>query len=234
MATQKKAGGSRAASGGSRSSGTGGRRTAPSSKSRSGSRRQEPAPRPYRRELGAVACLLLAIFASFGYFNMQAIFIDLFCNLLKGLLGYGFWLTPPALLLGAYILAFHRGRPVRLRLVCALLLFIQAGDALEATRTGMALKLAQIPAYLVIFGVGVACVITIFTIGISLLLALLDMASLFLTGLVGLGAVQRCRRAGLLTGRQAVFHGLLQFVPCADVVSSVMVFRRVKAATRGN
>ena len=82
MATQKKAGGSRAASGGSRSSGTGGRRTAPSSKSRSGSRRQEPAPRPYRRELGAVACLLLAIFASFGYFNMQAIFIDLFCNLL--------------------------------------------------------------------------------------------------------------------------------------------------------
>ena len=89
MATQKKAGGSRAASGGSRSSGTGGRRTAPSSKSRSGSRRQEPAPRPYRRELGAVVCLLLAIFASFGYFNMQAIFIDLFCNLLKGLLGYG-------------------------------------------------------------------------------------------------------------------------------------------------
>ena len=122
MATQKKAGGSRAASGGSRSSGPGGRRTAPSSKSRSSSRRQEPAPRPYRRELGAVACLLLAIFASFGYFNMQAIFIDLFCNLLKGLLGYGFWLTPPALLLGAYILAFHRGRPVRLRLVCALLL----------------------------------------------------------------------------------------------------------------
>ncbi len=119
-------------------------------------------------------------------------------------------------------------------LVCALLLFIRAGDAMEAARTGMALKLAQIPAYLVIFGVGLACVITIFTIGISLLLALLDMASLFLTGLVGLGAVQRCRRAGLLTGRQAVFHGLLQFVPCADVVSSVMVFRRVKAATRGN
>ena len=36
--------------------------------------------------------------------------------------GYGFWLVPPALLLGAYILAFHRGRPVRLRLTCALLL----------------------------------------------------------------------------------------------------------------
>ena len=40
----------------------------------------------------------------------------------KGLLGYGFWLMPPALLLAAYILAFHRGRPVRLRVTCALLL----------------------------------------------------------------------------------------------------------------
>ncbi len=69
-----------------------------------------------------MVCLLLAIFASFGYFNMEAIFINFFCSLLKGLLGYGFWLMPPTLLLGAYILAFHRGRPVRLRLACALLL----------------------------------------------------------------------------------------------------------------
>ena len=67
-------------------------------------------------------CLLLAIFSAMGYFHMEAIFIDLFCGLIKGLLGYGFWLTPPALLLMAYILAFHRGRPVRLRLVCAGLL----------------------------------------------------------------------------------------------------------------
>ena len=67
-------------------------------------------------------CLLLAIFSALGYFHMEALFIDLFCGLIKGLLGYGFWLTPPALLLMAYILAFHRGRPVRLRLVCAGLL----------------------------------------------------------------------------------------------------------------
>ena len=53
---------------------------------------------------------------------MEAIFITFFVGLVKGLVGYGFWLVPPALLLGAYILAFHRGRPVRLRLTCALLL----------------------------------------------------------------------------------------------------------------
>ena len=65
-------------------------------------------------------CLLLAIFSAFGYFHMKALFIDFFCGLVKGLFGYGFWLVPPALLLGSYILAFHRGRPVALRLTCAL------------------------------------------------------------------------------------------------------------------
>ncbi len=118
MATQKKTGGSRtAASSGGRAA-SGGRRTAPSSKGRG----SQPQSQPYRREIGGVVCFLLAIFASFGYFSMEAIFIDLFCGLIKSLLGYGFWLTPPALLLGAYILIFHRGRPVRLRLTCALLL----------------------------------------------------------------------------------------------------------------
>ena len=133
MATKKKSsGGSRTASGGSRaasgSRSSGGKRTtgsgsrASSSRSGSAKRQTAPAPKPFRREVGALVCLLLAIFAAFGYFHMKALFIDLFCALLKGLLGYGFWLMPPALVLCAYILAFHRGRPVALRLCCALAL----------------------------------------------------------------------------------------------------------------
>ena len=117
MATQKKTGGTRTA-GRRSSSNYSGRRTAPQGKSGSKGRQTQP----YRREAGAVVCLLLAIFAGLGYFNMEAIFIDLFCGLIKGLLGYGFWLMPPALLLCSYVLMFHRGRPVRLRVTCALLL----------------------------------------------------------------------------------------------------------------
>lgn len=90
--------------------------------SRAKSGRTSSAQRPVRREVGALVCLLLAVFSALGYFNMKAIFISWFCALLKGLLGYGFLLTPPALVLAAYILAFHRGRPVRLRVTCALLL----------------------------------------------------------------------------------------------------------------
>ena len=124
MATsQKKSGGKRSAS-----SSSGGRRTtSSSSKSKSGSsrsRKQPPAPahRPFRREVGAGICLLLAIFTIFGCFHIQALFIDALCGLIKGLIGYGFWLMPAALLLSSFILAFHRGRPVRLRVFCALML----------------------------------------------------------------------------------------------------------------
>ena len=124
MATQKRSGGSRAASGSSArsASNSGGRRTASSSKGKSRSRQAPPAQQPYRREIGAAVCFLLAIFTGLGCFNMEAIFIDLFCDLLKGMLGYGFWLMPPAFLLGAFLLAFHHGRPVQLRLTCTLLL----------------------------------------------------------------------------------------------------------------
>ena len=94
--TQKKKGGSRAAS-------SGGRRTASSSSSSrsrsstSGSRKKQPpqpAHQPFRREIGAVACLLLALFSALGFFHIEALFIDFFCGLVKGLIGYGFWLVP--------------------------------------------------------------------------------------------------------------------------------------------
>jgi len=78
-----------------------------------------------------VVCLLLAFFAAFGYFNVHALFIDFFVGLLKGLFGYGFWFAPPALLVAAYVLGFHRGRPVRLRLWCTLLLPVMLGCILH-------------------------------------------------------------------------------------------------------
>ena len=93
----------------------GGRRTAsPGTRTASrGARSKAPAPKPVRREVGALVCLLLAIFSAFGYFHIEALFIDVFCGLVRGLIGYGFWLLPPMLLVSAGILTFHRGRPDR-------------------------------------------------------------------------------------------------------------------------
>ena len=127
---------------------TGGKRTAPSSSgkragasaSRSGgSRKAAPAPKPIRREVGAGVCILLAFLTALGCFHVDAWLIDLCCSLLRGLLGYGFWAVPVMLAVAGGILAFHRGRPVRLRVWCALLtpvlfgcllhLFLASGEA---------------------------------------------------------------------------------------------------------
>ena len=132
--TQKKP----AASGGSRAqsaSKSGGRRsgTAQSkSGSRSGARKPVPQKKPYRREIGGAVCLLLALFGAIGYFKTdEGAVIALFCDLLKGLVGYGFYIAPPMLLLAAWILLLHRGRPVRLRLTGALILPVLIGAVIH-------------------------------------------------------------------------------------------------------
>ena len=95
--------------------------------SRSSKSRQSQ-KRPIRREVGGAVLLVLALCAAVSYFGVQAIFIDWLALVLKGLFGYGYWLSCPALLMGALILLLHRGRPVRLRLTCALLLPLLTGS----------------------------------------------------------------------------------------------------------
>ncbi len=116
-------------------SASGGKRSASSGRSTSArgaaQRKSPPPPRPIRREVGAAVCVFLALFAALGYFGLDGIFINLLSDLLKGLVGYGWFLAPPALLLGAYILAFHRGRPVCLRLCCALFFPVLLGAILH-------------------------------------------------------------------------------------------------------
>ena len=80
-----------------------------------------PAP-PIRREVCAFVFLFLAVFTAVGMFNTDGAFISFFTNGIKGFIGWGFWLAAPAFLLSAYILGFHKGRPVAARVCCALVL----------------------------------------------------------------------------------------------------------------
>ena len=75
----------------------------------------------YGREIGAFVCLFLAVFSILGLFGVKALFIDLLCGLIKGLIGYGFYLMIPALLLCMLILFRHNGKPVAFRVGCVLL-----------------------------------------------------------------------------------------------------------------
>lgn len=111
-----------------------------SAPAKSGSKKSSTASRPVRREVGAVVCLFLAIFSFIGYFNVDAWFIRVFCGFVKSLIGWGYYLFPPALLLCAAILGFHRGRPVTLRVVSALLLPLLLGALCHLFSGGLAEK----------------------------------------------------------------------------------------------
>lgn len=133
--TQKKttkSGGKRTQSKSAAAAKSTGRKPAP----KGSKKKAAPAAPSFHREIGGFVCLVLAFFGSFGYFGVRAAFIDLFCDLLRGLCGYGYYLAPPVLLLCAYILIFHRRRPVRLRLTCALLIPVLTGAIFHLILSG--------------------------------------------------------------------------------------------------
>ena len=150
MATTQKKGGSRAAQpgaskGGSRTAsgrGSAKKATKPAAKSSAAGRSKQtvtgknstPAPKPIRREVGAIVCFVLALWLGFGYFDNSPA-VAVVCGLVKGLIGYGFWLAPPALLFCTYVLALHRGRPVRLRVICTLLIPVLFGTLMHIFAT---------------------------------------------------------------------------------------------------
>ena len=89
--------------------------------------RTPPPPAPtYGREIAGGVCLLLALCAVVSYFQEEALFITFFGGLLKGLLGYGYWLSAPGLLL-----LTHRDCPATLRSVCTLLVPVLTGCGLH-------------------------------------------------------------------------------------------------------
>ena len=133
MATTQKKTTSSSRSGSSRGSGTGssarsGSRSSSargSSSRASGSSRSRSAgkntKRPIRREVTGIAFLIAALCVLVSYFTEDGWLIALLPALFKGLFGFGFYLIAPALVVGAWILLTHKGRPVVLRTACALL-----------------------------------------------------------------------------------------------------------------
>ena len=98
----------------------------------------------------------------------------------------------------------------------------------QALRGNAALKLLQIPAYLILFGMGTLLVLALFTAPFALIFLLFDGVSILLCGLPGLGWLLRARREGLLDTRHTVWYSVLQFVFCLDLVGALLAYRRVR------
>ena len=98
---------------------------------RAGSR-NETRTQPIRREVGAMVLLFLGIIAVIALFPSEGWLVDGWRALIGGLFGWGYYIAAFSILWGAYILGFHRGRPVRMRLVCVLLLPLVFGAFVHA------------------------------------------------------------------------------------------------------
>ncbi|MCL2029950.1 MAG: hypothetical protein FWG93_00230, partial [Oscillospiraceae bacterium] len=80
-----------------------------------------PSAKPIRREAGALALLLLSVFAFLAMSGVDAIVINLLRGGAGALIGRGLYLLPFAMLAGSGLLLFHRGRPVAARVTAVLL-----------------------------------------------------------------------------------------------------------------
>jgi len=98
-----------------------------SARAKSTQRRSAPKKQPIRREVGGVICLLLALFALIGCFQHDAILINWIYLFLRGMCGWGWYAASPALLLCAWILLLHRGRPVTSHVLGALMIPVMLG-----------------------------------------------------------------------------------------------------------
>lgn len=64
------------------------------------------------RGIGAAVCLFLSLFSFIGYADIDAWFIKYFCGFIKGLIGWGYYIFPPALLICACTFIFLKNKHV--------------------------------------------------------------------------------------------------------------------------
>ena len=109
-------------------------------------------------------------------------------------------------------------------------------DPVSLAKTSAIIKLLQIPAYLLIFVLGVLLLISIFTFAVSFILCFLDCLTLVLTSLITVAAIVNARRQRLITKTEAVIFSILQFIFVVDVIFSILflfkIFKREKNGFR--
>ena len=123
-----------------------------STQKKGNSRKKTPAPPPppaynaAARMAGGIVCALLALCVLVSYFNVDALLLVWIARVLKGALGYGYYLTAPVLAAIAVIQLGHRGRPVVLRTTCVALLPLLVGVLCHLTlcRTAYTLGLDSV------------------------------------------------------------------------------------------
>lgn len=85
----------------------------------------------WERMMAGLFCFLLSIFMILSMFQVDAVFVNLLSTVIKGVIGYGFWLMVPVFLLLSYLFIFQHKTPITLRVWCALLIPVLFGSLIH-------------------------------------------------------------------------------------------------------
>lgn len=97
----------------------------------------------------------------------------------------------------------------------------------------MVVKLVQIPAYVVHFVIGlIGMVLSVWGIGFVIWAILIDLLTIFLTGLIGTSAGISCFKDTVLSKREAMLYSFLCFIYCVDVIDCIVFFFKVRNANK--
>lgn len=106
-----------------------------------------------------------------------------------------------------------------------------AYSAGELAKQSMMIKLAHIPAYLLHFALGViGFLMSVWGVGLILWTVLIDGLTITLSGMIALSGTVCCKKEGILSGKESLIYGILGFVYCVDVISGVILFKKVRTS----
>jgi len=112
--------------------------------------------------------------------------------------------------------------------ICFFLSIHKGWDALSLAKSAVLVKLLQVPAYGLIFVLGVLFSFTIFTFAFAVGLFLFSCLTLVLTGLLTTSSVINADRQRHFAFRESFWVVILQLVFCADVIATIAFYLMLK------
>ena len=124
-------------------------------------------------------------------------------------------------------------------LICCIITFILSAlyfifsivkkwDPLSQSKIIMIIKIVHIPAYILIFILGLILMITIFTFPFIILLFIFDCWLMLLTSLLLIASILNSIRNKTFKVKELIWLIILQFIFCDDVISSIIFYFKLK------
>lgn len=99
-----------------------------------------------------------------------------------------------------------------------------SGSTEKIIKSYFLIKVMQAPAYAIIFILGVLFMITIFTIGVSIVFMIMDAISVVISAMLGLAVFHRMKKDGMINEGTQILMSAGSFFFCVDVGVSIFAY----------